>query len=206
MSTSRASRARKLEREMGRKPGRPRERASLLTNPKRFKLATMCTLDRFNFGLAKDRAALATVIIGEGAPISIEMIERFLFVVVSARYGRITSNFDSVINQLVRDTSNLPKMKLRGAELSWLAHSAGCIEGIFQFLGTESYAGVSRALDMLLAAGWRETIESLCERIETALRGNQPPFDETALGRRGRKLLEILQEQLNPSGIPDDNS
>ena len=194
MSQSRASRVRQLQRQMKR-PGRPvGSRASLLANPKRFAIAVQRALDGLDIAGPYDRGALVTLLIEENTPISIEAIDNVL-VAVSARYHEpAMTTFESRVDRLVRDARALP-MKVNRREAEWFAVSIGCVQAVIIFAANENVAGVKRAIEMLHAAGWVEIIARLQARLAAALRGNVPPFDETGLGRRGRRLLTLLSQR-----------
>jgi hypothetical protein len=194
MSRSRTSR--KHERELRRKkPGRPvGSRASLLDSSRRFALAAWRALDGLGFDHPYDLSALATVLIEEDGPISIEAIDGLL-VAVSARYPNVSmTSFCTRIDRLVRDARAMPT-KVEKREADWFAVSIGCIQGIILFAANDNPAGVRRALEMLRRSGWGHVIAHVQARIARALRGNVPPFDERGLGRRGRRLVAMLRER-----------
>jgi hypothetical protein len=196
MSQSRTSRKRELQRELQRKkPGRPvGSRASLLVNRRRFALAIWRALDGLGLPGPYDLAGLATVLIEEGGPISIEAIDGLL-VAVSARYPDVSmTSFDSRIDRLVRDARSLPE-KVGKREADWFAVSIGAVQGVIVFAAADNPAGVRRSLEVLRNAGWGVVIDRVQTRISRALRGNVPPFDEGGLGRRGRRLVAMLRER-----------
>ena len=196
MSRSQTSRKRELQRELRRpKPGRPiGSRASLLANPRRFALAVWRALDGLGFDHPYDLSALATVLIEEDGPISIEAIDGLL-VAVSARYPDISmTSFRTRIDRLVRDARSLPE-KVGKREAHWFAVSIGCVQGVILFAAADNPAGVRRSLEILRGAGWGVVIDRVQSRISRALRGNIPPFDESGLGPRGRRLVAMLRER-----------
>jgi hypothetical protein len=196
MSRSRTSRNRELRREL-RRPGRPiGSRASLLANPRRFALAVWRALDGLGLDHPYDLGALATVLVEETTPITIEAIDNFL-VAVSANYHEpAMTSFSSRTDRLVRDARALPE-KAGKSEADWFALSIGCVQGVILFAAADNPAGVRRALEILRSAGWGVIIDRVQTRISRALRGNVPPFDQSGLGLRGRRLLAVLQEREN---------
>jgi hypothetical protein len=199
MSRSRASRTRELQRELRRpKAGRPHgSHTSLLDNTRRFALAVWRALDGLGLDHPYDLSALVTVLIEEREPITIESIDSFL-VAVSSRYPTISmTQFNSRIDRLVRDARALPEKIKKSDEVEWLAVSTGCVHGAIVFAADGNLTGVRRALEMLRSAGWGVIIDRVQARIATALRGNVPPFDESGLGPRGRRLVGLLREREN---------
>jgi hypothetical protein len=194
MSRSRTSRAKELKREL-RRPGRPiGSRASLLANPRRFALAVWRALDGLGLDSPYDISALVTVLIDENGPITIEAIDNLL-VAVSGRYRDIAmTSFRTRIDRIVRDARSLPE-KVGKREADWFAVSIGAVQGVIVFAAADNPAGVRRALEILRGAGWGVVIDRVQSRISRALRGNVPPFDESGLGPRGRRLVAMLQER-----------
>jgi hypothetical protein len=195
MSRSRTNRTRELQRELRRpKPGRPHgSRASLLANPRRFALAVWRALDGLGLDHPYDLSALVTVLIEERESVTIESIDSFL-VAVSGRYPTISmTQFNSRIDRLVRARA-LPEKIKKSDEAQWFAVSTGCVQGVILFAAADNLAGVKRALEILRNFGWGVVIDRVQARIATALRGNIPPFDESGLGQRGRRLVGLLRE------------
>jgi hypothetical protein len=204
MSRSRASRDRELQRALRREPGRPPgSRKSLLDTPRRFMIAVQLAVSGLKLLGPYDQAALIAVIVRESGPIEIERLRNCL-VVLSAHYPHpAMTSFGAAIDRLVRDSRPPAFKRFTGEEANWLAQSAGAIQGVLIFMAAEDYLGVRASLDLLDRAGWRETIASIRERVERAVRTNIPPFEETGLGRRGRKLLDLLDEHVGSSGMPE---
>jgi hypothetical protein len=166
----------------------------LLANPRRFALAVWRALDGLGLDHPYDLGALATVLIEEDGPISIEAIDGLL-VAVSARYPDISmTSFRTRIDRLVRDARSLPE-KVGKREAHWFAVSIGCVQGVILFAAADNPAGARRALEILRRSGWGLVIDRVQTRISRALRGNVPPFDESGLGRRGRRLVAMLRER-----------
>jgi hypothetical protein len=183
-----------MKREL-RRPGRPiGSRASLLANPRRFALAVWRALDGLGLDHPYDLSALVTVLIEEHTPITIEAIDKLL-VAVSGRYRNISmTSFRTRIDRIVRDARSLPE-KVGKREADWFAVSIGAVQGVIVFAAADNPAGVRRALEILRGAGWGVVIDRVQSRISRALRGNVPPFDESGLGPRGRRLVAMLRER-----------
>jgi hypothetical protein len=169
---------------------------SLLANPRRFALAVWRALVGLGFNHPYDIGALVTVLTEEDTPITLESIDRFL-VAVSAKYHEpAMTGFDSRIDRLVRDARALSE-KVEKREADWFAVSIGCVQGVILFAADDNPAGIRRALKMLRSVGWGVIIDRVQTRIANALRSNIPPFDESGLGPRCRRLLALLRENTN---------
>jgi hypothetical protein len=185
-------RSRRLERR-----GRPTgSYKSLFKDAQRFSIAAwLASEPRYGPHVA---ARMATILIEERTPITIQDVEGLLLVIgadykATASAKAPTSNdLDGRASQLA-DKARLMIARATPRELAWLTQSSGALGALSTFFVDENLTGVDRTIELLLRAGWHEILDRIVGRLDPALRASFPPY-EGDLGPKGRWLLAVMRE------------
>jgi hypothetical protein len=179
-----------------RKPGAGRPKGSIVAlsaDPQRFALATWCAF--CEMGLDPYPAGYLVVGLFEsGKPITAESIDEALVIMSSG----ITPATMPVVRRADRMVRKARQVFPRASESerAWLAYCSGAIRALVQFAAQANWVGVSRSLDLLMEAGWRDVIQRITRRLDAVLRSDMREFE----GKLSRAALHFLTAQQDSSG------
>ena len=185
-------RSRRLERR-----GRPTgSYKSLFKDAQRFSIAAwLASEPRYGPHVA---ARMATILIEERTPITIQDVEGLLLVIgadykaTASAKAPTSSDLDGRASQLA-DKARLMIARATPRELAWLIQSSAALGALSTFFVDENLTGVDRTIELLLRAGWHEILDRIVGRLDPALRARFPPY-EGDLGPKGRWLLAVIRE------------
>jgi hypothetical protein len=179
---TRASPAR-IARRRGR-PKRPIE-----NDPERFRVA--CWWAFQGIGCSPFDAARYALLAVTGGPITFEDLEG-IRALASANIA-LPQPFDPLDPD--KGLRRLSAKAKRADPEEWLVFSSAFVRALLSFIATNNMTGVAAASDGLIELGWGPTIMRLVERIDTALKSNQPPAELDRLSPAVRRLLAELQPE-----------